>query len=479
MEGQKRISRRNLLRLSGVAAGGALLAACGSTPTPQVVEKVVTQQVEKVVTQEVVKEVTVEKVVKETVAVETVVTATPPPPAPKGKVELQFWSGQPPEEFKGILDKWNQAHPDAPVTYLFTPSVSSVGTNPKFLAATLGGNPPDVFRHDGSSYSTSVVLNAFMELDDLAQRDGITSSLYWAPFWPKVMWQKKLYGLPHDTDARCLYWNTTMFDQAGLKDAPKTIQETDAMADKLTTGDKASGYKVVGFIPWIGNWFPPGWGWIFGAKMYDDNTQKSLLNAPEMVEALKWEATYADKYGVEELNSFTKSIAGESTDPFVTGNVAMEVNGNWQLAELKKYAPDLKYGMAPCPGLPNKEPLTWSGGFVCGIPRGGKHVPEAWELLKYLTGEQAQLDYCELTAHLPTHVKAAETFIKSHPEQDLFAQLLPTTRVEPVFPEWALAWDQLIAAEQDVLYGRKTPQQALDDCNAKVQEAIDARLSGA
>jgi putative spermidine/putrescine transport system substrate-binding protein len=58
-----------------------VLSACGPTPEPQVIEKIVTQEVEKVVTQEVEKIVTqeVEKVV--TQEVEKVVTATPEPVA--------------------------------------------------------------------------------------------------------------------------------------------------------------------------------------------------------------------------------------------------------------------------------------------------------------------------------------------------------------------------------------------------------------
>jgi hypothetical protein len=58
----------------------------------------------------------------------------------------------------------------------------------------------------------------------------------------------------------------------------------------------------------------------------------------------------------------------------------------------------------------------------------------------------------------------------------LFTDLLPTTVIEPVFPEWALVEDG-IPAEQEVLYGRKTAQQAFDDLNAKVQTAVDARVA--
>ncbi len=84
MPQERRISRRDFLKVSALATVAAAVQACAQ-PTPQIVEKEV--PVEKVVKETVVveKEVPVEKTVKETVVVEKekvvekVVTATPVP----------------------------------------------------------------------------------------------------------------------------------------------------------------------------------------------------------------------------------------------------------------------------------------------------------------------------------------------------------------------------------------------------------------
>lgn len=72
MKQQTRWTRRRFLAGAGVGLAGAALAACGATPTPQVVEKEVTKIVQG--TPEVVKETVVvagtPQVVKETVVVE-------------------------------------------------------------------------------------------------------------------------------------------------------------------------------------------------------------------------------------------------------------------------------------------------------------------------------------------------------------------------------------------------------------------------
>ena len=79
MDVPKKVSRREFVRLTGIAAGATALAAC-ATPTPQVIKEtvIVEKPVEKVVEKPVEKTVVVEKVV--TKEVEKMVTPTPPPP---------------------------------------------------------------------------------------------------------------------------------------------------------------------------------------------------------------------------------------------------------------------------------------------------------------------------------------------------------------------------------------------------------------
>jgi len=84
---KKTVSRRDFVKLAGMAAGAAVLAAC----QPEVVEKKVveTQIVEKVATQIVEKKVVETQVqVKE---VEKVVTATPLPTKPPEPVVMDVW----------------------------------------------------------------------------------------------------------------------------------------------------------------------------------------------------------------------------------------------------------------------------------------------------------------------------------------------------------------------------------------------------
>ena len=86
-------SRKKMANLFALLVIGSLVLSACATPTPQVIEKVVTQVVEKTVKETVIVEGTpqvVEKVVTEIVKEEVVVTATPEPtPPPPPRVDLE------------------------------------------------------------------------------------------------------------------------------------------------------------------------------------------------------------------------------------------------------------------------------------------------------------------------------------------------------------------------------------------------------
>ena len=464
------LTRREMLRLVGVGSAGALLSACVANATPQVVKETV--EVEKVVQQT----VEVEKVVQQTVQVEKLVTQAP---APEGPVTIEFW--QPFGDLNarvidGLVKQWNEANPNTQVKTTFTPNVTDAGTNPKFLAAALSGNPPDVFIHDGSSFSTAMNLNAFTALDDLIKASNVKADDFFPWSWEKGTWKAHQYGVPLDTDARALFVNKDLLSKAGIQEAPKTIEELEEAADKLTVeeGDRIT---RMGFIPWIGNSFLIFWGWDWGLKVWDAAANKIHLNADEMVQALTWEIGYAEKYGVSAIQSFQQGFGSGANDPFRSGQVAMEVNGNWELNGLKEYAPNLQYDVSPIPYPAGRSPMTFAGGFVMGVPRGSKHVQQAWDFVYWFTAGDAAGQYAIQTEHLPTNIAAAKQMGDTSPTQKIFLDLLPVAYIEPVIPEWTLAWDAHVAAEQEALFGQKSPKDALDAANEKVQAAIDTRLA--
>ena len=117
---------------------------------------------------------------------------------------------------------------------------------------------------------------------------------------------------------------------------------------------------------------------------------------------------------------------------------------------------------------------------MVGLPNNAKSRDESWQFVTYLTGPEAQTRASEELRRMPTHRKAAEAAKSKSgdPKYNFAIDQLPVSKTEPVIPEWSLAWDEHVTAEQDALFGRKSPKEALSEATKKVQEAIDKRLQG-
>lgn len=398
------------------------------------------------------------------------------------KIIIDFWQpfGEiPGETIEVMVKQYNAAYPAVEVKVTFAPGVTAAGTNPKLLAAIAGGTPPDVVIHDGSSFTTWVAQGASTAIDDLVKQAGIVKEDYFPFSWEKVNFEGRIWGLPFDTDVRALYYNKDMFSEAGLdpEKPPRSIEDLDRYADKLTKYGPAKKLERFGILPWGGNWFLCGWAWSFGAKLFDPKTNKIALNHPKMVEALDWEVAYAKKYGIQTISAFASGWGGGAQNPFISGKVAMDVTGDWVLADIRRYGPQIKFGLAIVPYPSGGEATTWSGGFVFAIPRGSKHLKEAWKFMSFMAGPYGQYVYNKLTTHIPTNILAAlDPAFTADPEHKFFIDLLPVSHTEPVIPEWALGWDEMIAANDAAINLKKTAKQALDEANAKVQAEIDKRL---
>jgi len=98
--------------------------------------------------------------------------------------------------------------------------------------------------------------------------------------------------------------------------------------------------------------------------------------------------------------------------------------------------------------------------------------------MKWYCGLEANTMFAEGTFHLPvTRVGAATTFLREEPGYKVFIDVLPYSQCRPVIPVGGVYWDELTAARDYVIYGKKTPQKALDDETAKVQAELDRVLS--
>lgn len=335
-----------------------------------------------------------------------------------GVTTVTFWySGS--DALKKDVEAFNKKHKKVHVKAAYAKTNST--SDDKLLTATAGGNPPDVAFFARHKVGSWVEQKALTDISDYAKKDGITKDDFYSFAWEEASSDGKLYAIPLSTDSRLLYYNKDHFKEVGLdpNKPPKTIKELENAAEKLTK-KKGNRFERIGFIPWYDEGQLITWGLNFGGRLYDEKTGKVTPTDPKVVKALQWERDWAKKYNVESITGFTNSAGGDAQDPFITGQLSMTVSGPLTATQIRKYKPDLNYGVAPIPTPDGKNSTTWSGGWSVVIPKGAKHPEAAREFLKFMADPEAQEQMTSLVYHLCQKQKIGTLFI-SH-DLDLVAK---------------------------------------------------------
>ena len=501
-------TRREFLRLAGIAAGATALAAC-ATPTPQVIKEtvVVEKPVEKVVKETVAVEVTkvVEKVVKETVPVEVtkvvekvaVVTPTPYPlppvklptapvvtPAPPQPIQLFFWDWYGRlvwhnQDLKQVqVDIWNQANPNILVCYL-----PSVGTKEKVLASVAAGTPPDLLLTDPpTDYVYRGALESLQPFADQGGHPFFKKDIY-PGVWEAMEFNGQLYAVHKVVNNAGLYYNADLFRQAGLDPdkPPKTLADVEEAAAKIHKTDSKGNIEILGFSPWLniaGIWGT--WAQAFGAKLWDPDNKKVTFDEPASIRALQWQVEYANKYGgFQKFMEFNDTLAG--MDPFGSGRVGLYVTGPWQIGIMQDTYPNINYRTTTMPVPEGGRGGAWLGGSWLVMPKGGKRRKEAWEFLKYYCGREAQIYEAEqgIGFSIFPEDNAKSEWFNSLDLIQPFLQDLPKCWPIPLIPTvshaFFTAFNPMV---EEALRGKRTPEDAMKEATRLAQAEVDRFIKG-
>jgi multiple sugar transport system substrate-binding protein len=392
---QKNLSRRDFLRLGALTAAGTLIAACGPTPTPEVMEKVVTKEVE--------------KVVKETV----VVQATP---APEEMVEITFMGWGATEEDEGVrsaITVFQGAEPNIKVTWLHTPE----NYQQKMLAMVAAGTPPDTAFVDNGNYRTYCRDGLLLDITDMLKADAVVG----APGYfiepqetDRTTYKGRRYGIGSCWVAPHIYYNADIFEAEGIEppsNDPDEAWDWDHFLEvcrQLTVdvngnhpGD--SGFDINDVDRWAVQW--PTWSIPLhaaiasnGGRWLDPDTGLLVLDQPEATEALQTVADLMLVHQVMPQNAAFEALGMSNTQMLENGKLAMAIDGSWALAWITKIQATL--GTAVLPKI--KTPATDMQAHLHSAFAGTKHPEEAWRWVRFLATEYYQLLFLRIGLWLPS-----------------------------------------------------------------------------
>lgn len=399
--------------------------------------------------------------------------------APPGSVEVDVWSGwtgQEAKSFQSLVDDFNREHPG-----IFVRNLGGVTDSTKVTRAITAGAPPDVFTvWNAADVGPLAHYGAIRDLSEDYRASGLKDSEFVPSALNICHYEGRLISLPILMDANALLWNKAAFRAAGLDPnrPPRTLQELKQYAAKLTKKDANGNITQLGLQL-------PGTTllcWLSGGDFLDPNTGAITADTPENIAAFQYYRDLVNAMGGREGVQAFGSGFGQGqgpNNPFFVGKVAMMISGEWIPSWIEKYAPTMEYGVAPIPydaAHPDRKGTTLIAVNQLAIPTEARHPKEAWTFLRWLQRPDIQVRFAEALNNVPS-TKAAladPDLTTGSLRKENFGKFCriaqnPNARGFPVTPVSQLYQDELGRATEFILYGTKSPEQALADVQKKVE----------
>ncbi|MFI9171305.1 ABC transporter substrate-binding protein [Streptomyces lincolnensis] len=340
---------------------------------------------------------------------------------PSAETTINFWHAwSAPAETKAVkalVAGFEKAHP--------TIHVNVVGnmTDDKINQALRSGGTkaPDVI----SSFTTNNVgkfcsSGALVDLNPFFEKSGIDPETT----FPKAMNEYTQFegdrcSVPLLGDAYGLYYNKTAFEKAGITSPPKTWSQFAADAKKLTVSDGGGdGYRQLGFMPNYHGWETTAEHYLgqFSPTYFDKDGKSTVATDPAVTAAFTLQKKLVDELGgYQRLEKYRTTLGDEwgPKHPFHTGQVAMQLDGEWRLGMALDAKPGFEIGVAPLP-VPDDRADQYGKGYITGTIAGiaatSKKQNAAWELVKYMTTDtDAVVGFSNAIHNVPSTLAALKS----------------------------------------------------------------------
>lgn len=309
---------------------------------------------------------------------------------------------------------------------------------------------PDIAILDSPDHASYATMGIFEELtgkfDVDSYYDGAVNS---------CTLDGKLYGVPFGVNCLGLYYNEDMLNAAGCS-VPTTWDELMETAKAVTT-DSVSGLAFCSVQNEEGTFNFTPWLWSTGASSYEMDSEggiKALTFAKELIDS-----------GVmsKECINWTQ---GDVMNQFIAGNVAMMVNGPWQIPTMQSEAPDLNWKVTLIPK--DTEYASCLGGENYAVVKGG-NTEGALDFLEYATEEEQVKYMMDAFGYISANRTIAESQFEADSPYQPFVEELQYAQARGPLADWPSVSDAISLAFNEVMTGTSTPE----DAAAKAQETID------
>jgi multiple sugar transport system substrate-binding protein len=388
---------------------------------------------------------------------------------------ISFWARDSQAAFaQKLVDGYNASQDKIKVKLTLVPFQSFPQ---KFGAAAAADSSPDVASLDLIAVPYFAENNTLLDITDRAnslpyidQFDQAHISL--------SKWNDKFYALPFSAEASVLYYNKDLFKAAGLdpEKPPTTWDEIRAYAKKITAlGNGTYGYYLSGGCAGCNLFVVSPYLYAAGSDVLTGGPAATNVdvNASSSVAALSFLNGLA-KDG--SIPPDAKADTGANFySAFSTGKIGMQGGGAFGVNDLIQ-SKKVDFGVTLLPGPTAGTSGSFSGGDTIVIPAGSHHVDEAWDFIKWATGDDAQRHFIADLGITPVRTDIASSYYAAKdPRYAVLAAALKlgktskTIHANELFTDESGPW---LALLQGAIFG-DDPKAAADAAQAKFLDIVN------
>jgi len=363
---------------------------------------------------------------------------------------VQFWARTVSKTLaQKLVGEFNATHKNLQVKLTLT----SINDDVTSLATSIrAGDPPDVVGLNDIDMPTFTSNGSFMNLT--SQIDKLP---YKADLSPGHMglatYNGKLYGVPYWADLSVLWYNKTLFKQAGLNpdDPPATYAQILSDAQKINKlGHGINGFTFAGDCQGcLGFTVQPGI-WADGTHLTNGAIGSQTANIAGNAALERALTLYRDVWTQHLVPDNDRTDEGPTWgQDFAAGKIGIMPAGYGQVVDLVKSSQlGSEFMDTPLPGT-NGGYSTFDGGDDFAIPTAAKNPSGAWEFIQWVLQTQQQDQYPNLGATPIRTDVLTPSFSAAHPEDAVALKALakgyaPVTLVyDQMFNQAGGPWFQM------------------------------------
>jgi multiple sugar transport system substrate-binding protein len=331
--------------------------------------------------------------------------------------------------YPGLVSRFEASHPNIKIDTRYIPFAN---LDTVFDEAFAAGSGPDI-----ADVNTSGDYGLFSSKGYLKNISGtivgqpnVKPSDFYPNEWREVVLPQGTFGIPIDTGTRALYWNKTLFKEAGLAPFGTTV----TWAQVLNAAQKISalGHGIYGFEYAGGE----KWSMLYnniGPLVFQAGGEfinKSATMAYATSAAVEKAVSYWDqlaKYG--PASDITQQNQSIPVDAFAKNQAGMYYNGFWDIGSMLSVNPKVQFGETE---MKDVSVDSNTGGWVLSVPSftPSSKMKAIEEFYSYVFAPQNEID---LTGIMPA-VKAATPLDKAieGPQYQIFWNILKEHAQQPV-----------------------------------------------